>query len=62
MQLELPFDDCAIINNILVLNRKRNCDDIIIPLPSSAFGVALPWRRSRSCFFDLNARFLYGGF
>lgn len=61
MQLELLFDDCSLINNILVLNRRRSSDDIIMACVNSVFGVALPWRRSRCSFFDLNARFIFGG-
>lgn len=59
MQLELPFDECAVCNNILICNRRRYADDIILALPSS-FGFALPWRRSRVGYFGINALFLFG--
>lgn len=61
MQLELPFDDCSLINNILVLNQRRLPDDIIMADVNSWLRVALPWRRSRCNYFSLNAEFIFRG-
>lgn len=48
MQLELPFDDCSLINNILVVNRRRNPDDIIMPCVNSIFGGLYVWEKTEN--------------